>query len=83
MREIEPPFELENGGIHIRVSEHEVSEERIFHLEFSDKRKPLNITVGGVRPKERFWTSIPQGRQSEAEQYGKLIANYIRSKRKA
>ena len=81
MREIEPPFEIEDGGVPIKVSEHEISGERIFHLEFPDKRKPLNITLGGVKPKERFWTSIPQGRQQEAEELGRLIALYIRSKR--
>jgi hypothetical protein len=81
MREVEPPFEIGSGGVHIKVSEHEISGERIFHLEFSDKRKPLNITVGGVRPKERFLTSIPQGRQDKAEELGRLIAQYIRRKR--
>jgi hypothetical protein len=53
MRESEPPFEIENGGVYIKVSEHEIAGERVFHLEFPDKRKPHNTTVGGIRSKER------------------------------
>ncbi|MGN6640114.1 MAG: hypothetical protein ACTHJ8_14490 [Mucilaginibacter sp.] len=38
----------------------------------------------GERPNgEKIWTSIPQGRQDEAEQFGKLIADFIRNKRNA
>lgn len=81
MREIEPPFEIESKG-QIRVSEHSVGGSRVFHLEFPDQRKALNLMVGETRSGEKFWTSIPEGRQEEAEQYGKLIANYIRAKRK-
>jgi len=81
MRDIEPPFEIQSGGT-IKVSEHSVGGSRVFHLDFPDQRKPLNIMVGETRGGERFWTSIPEGRQNEAEQYGKLIANYIRAKRK-
>jgi hypothetical protein len=82
MREIEPPFDLEWEGSSIKVSEHELAGKRIFHVHFINGNKPLVITVGlGLRD-QKFWTSIPQGRQSEAEQIGKLIAAYIRAKRK-
>lgn len=84
MRPLQPPFELEVTGSTIRVSEHEVKDRRIFHLEFADGRKPLNITVAEMRGTgEKFWTSVPEGRQEEAEQFGRLIAVYIRSKKKA
>lgn len=81
MREIEPPFEIDSTGT-VSVSEHSVGDARVFHLEFPDNRKPLNIMVSETRKGDKFWTSIPEGRQEEAEQYGKLIANYIRAKRK-
>lgn len=55
---------------------------RIFHIDFAGARKNLTITVGYGRKDEKFWTSIPEGRQKEAEEIGKLIANYIRNKRK-
>lgn len=82
MREIEPPFQVEMDGDLVKISEHELAGKRVFHVHFNDSRKPLVITVGlGVRD-QKFWTSIPQGRQAEAEQIGKLIAEYIRAKRK-
>ena len=84
MRELEPPFEISSNSVMIKVSEHRVGGERVFYLEFPDSRKPLKIIVAEKRPSgEKFWTSIPQGRQEEAEQYGKLIATFIRSKTKA
>ena len=64
MRELEPPFQLQINGLTVSVTEHSLSGTRMFHLEFSDKRKPLNITVAEKRPtEEKFWTSVPQGRQ--------------------
>ena len=82
MREIEPPFEIEYEGMPANVSEHDVQDTRVFHITFSDKRKPLVITVADAPGNKKWWTSVPQGRQTEAEQVGKLIATYIRAKRK-
>jgi hypothetical protein len=82
MRPIEQPFEIESNGIVIKVSEHVIADERVFHLVFPDKRKELNLIVAEERPSgKRFWTSTPEGRQEEAEQFGKLIADHIRKKR--
>ena len=83
MREIEPTFEIEYEGLTANVGEHDIQDTRIFHIAFGDKRKPLVITVAEGPGNKRWWTSVPQGRQSEAEQIGKLIAAYIRAKRKA
>lgn len=84
MRELEAPFTITDAGAIIQVSEHQLKEMRLFRLVFPDNRKPLNITVAERRGTgEKFWTSVPEGRQEEAEQFGRLIANYIRSKRKA
>ncbi|MBS1532763.1 MAG: hypothetical protein JSU01_20845 [Bacteroidetes bacterium] len=82
MREIEPPFEIESEGVTIAVTEHSIHGSRVFRLAFPDQRKPLVITVGERPGGEKFWTSTPQGRQFEAEKFGKLIANFIRNKRK-
>jgi hypothetical protein len=82
MREIEPPFGLELDGHMIRVVEHELQGKRVFHVDFKDSRKALVLTVGlGLRD-QKFWTSIPEGRQDEAQQIGKLIAEHIRTKKK-
>lgn len=82
MREIEPPFELEYEGTRIKVAEHDIKDKRIFYIDFNGVRKPLTITVGLNRFDEKFWTSIPEGRQEEAEEIGKLIAGHIRNKKK-
>ena len=82
MRELEPPFTIENEGAVINVSEHTIDGNRIFRLQFPDKRKPLTITVAEMPGGKKWWTSVPQGRQAEAEQFGRLIANFIRSKKK-
>lgn len=82
MREIESPFQLEIEGNIIQVTEHDLKGKRVFHLNFNGWKKPLIITVALTRSDEKFWTSIPEGRQKEAEQVGKLIAAHIRNKRR-
>lgn len=82
MREIEAPFEIELNGARIRISEHELQGKRVFHADLGEASKALVLTVGLNNRNEKFWTSIPQGRQDEAQQIGKLIAEHIRAKRK-
>ena len=81
MREVEPPFDIEYKGATIKVTEAEIKSRRIFYIQFPGNRKILTITVGKGLGDEKFWTSIPEGRQQEAEEVGKLIAAYIRSKK--
>jgi hypothetical protein len=82
MREIEPPFEVVYEGKTIIVREHELRSKRVFHIDFAGWKKPLTMTVALTRSDEKFWTSIPEGRQKEAEDIGKLIGQYIRNKNK-
>lgn len=82
MRELEPPFELDYQGKPIKVAEHEIKDKRVFYIDFNGWSKPLTITVGLNRFDEKFWTSIPEGRQKEAEEIGRLIAGHIRNKKK-
>ena len=81
MREVEPPFEIEYKGNVSKVTEAEIKTRRVFHIQFMDGKKPLTLTVALGKNDEKFWTSIPEGRQEEAEEVGKLIASYIRSKK--
>jgi hypothetical protein len=80
MREITPPFEIEYDGEAVRVTEAEIRDRRIFYLAFANGRKPLTITVARDKKDVKFWTSIPEGRQEEAEKAGKQIAAFIRNK---
>ena len=82
MREVEPPFELEYKGKAFTVTEAEIRNRRIFHMQIPGEKRVLTITVGKGPREEKFWTSVPEGRQQEAEEVGKLIAEYIRRKKK-
>jgi len=81
MRELEPSFDLDFNDQHLRISEHEIAGKRVFHVNFGGGKKPLVISVGLNSKNQKFWTSIPEGRQAEAQQIGKLIAEYIREKK--
>jgi len=80
MRPVEEPFEIEFDGNLIGIREHQIADRRVFYIDFKGRRKALAITVGLNRKDEKFWTSVPEGRQDEAEIIGRLIAQYIRSK---
>ena len=63
----------------INVQKHSVGGQTIFKVDFSDKRKPLVLTRAMHANTNRFWTSIPEGRQKEAEEVGKLISEYYKT----
>jgi len=46
---------------------------------FSINRTPLVVTRALHSNAYRFWTSIPEGRQQEAEEVGALISEYFKS----
>jgi predicted DNA-binding protein (MmcQ/YjbR family) len=71
-------FEVIFEGTVLNVSEHYFADLRIFKVQFPDNRKPLALTVATGMNK-KFWTSVPQGRQAEAEKIGSLIALYFKS----
>ncbi|CAN5775655.1 hypothetical protein BH10BAC2_BH10BAC2_39990 [soil metagenome] len=72
-------FELDYKNGRIRVQEHFVANQVIFRIAFSDKRPTLIITRALTNNAAHFWTSIPEGRQIEADEIGPLIAVYIKS----
>ena len=72
-------FEVTLEELTLQVTEHYIGEQRIFRIIFPDKRKPLVITVAQSLGK-KFWTSVPQGRQEEAEKVGRLIALYFKNR---
>ncbi len=70
-------FELNFKGEKISVQRHLLSNQTIYRILFSDKRTPLVITRALNENAARWWTSIPEGRQREANEIGPLIAEYI------
>ena len=72
-------FEIDFKDGKIRVQRHLVSNQTIYRVIFSDNRNPLVVTRALTENATHWWTSIPEGRQREAEEIGPLIANYIKS----
>jgi hypothetical protein len=73
----EDEFEIDINGLNLKVASHLISGDELFHIVFSDGRPPLVVheAIAGNRP---FWTSIPQGRQKEAEFFGARIAEHFK-----
>ena len=75
----ETNFELNFKDGTIRVQRHSIGAQVIFRVTFSNKRTPLVVTRALHANAYRFWTSIPEGRQDEAEEVGALISEYFKS----
>lgn len=73
------PFELELNGVKMNVVELNIPGSTAFRVSFSSARHPIVV----ARSKEFMsgWTSIPEGRQKEADGVGKLIEDYFKSQR--
>ena len=75
-------FEVELNGQVVRVSDHTIKSARVYHIVYPNSKTPLNITIAEDADGLKFWTSLPEGRQEEAEFAGKVIATYIREYRR-
>lgn len=75
-------FEVELNGQMVLVSDHTIRSARVFHIVYPGTTPPLNITIAENADGVKFWTSVPEGRQEEAELAGKVIAAYIREYRR-
>jgi hypothetical protein len=76
-------FEMELNGVIMKVSELDLPGYIAFRIEFSSKRPSMVVARTKDAEKNIFWTSIPEGRQQEAEGVGKLIEEYFQKKEKS
>jgi len=81
MENSEDIFELNFKDGMIRIQRHLLSNQIIYRIVFSDKRNPLVITIAITENAAHWWTSIPEGRQGEAEEIGQLIEKYFETKK--
>lgn len=72
-------FQLDFRQGKIQVQRHSIGAQVIFRVVFSDNRAPLVVTRATHGNAYKFWTSIPEGRQKEAEEVGTLISEYFKS----
>lgn len=75
-------FDIELNGLAAHVTGHTIRSAKVFHIVYSNSKPALNITVAENSDGVKFWTSVPEGRQEEAEFAGKVIASYIREYRR-
>ena len=61
------------------MQRHSISGQVIYRVLYLDNRPPLVLTRALHANAHFFWTSIPEGRQAEAEEVGTLIAEHIKS----
>lgn len=74
-------FELEYKGVTMTVERLPLPGHVSFRVIFSSARQPLVIARATNAEMTKFWTSIPEGRQKEAEGVGALIQEYLQSKK--
>ena len=72
-------FDMEYRGEMLQVQKHSLGGQTIFRIAFPDRRRPLIITRASDPNGSRWWTSIPEGRQQEAEEFGALVSQYYKS----
>jgi hypothetical protein len=70
-------FDFQLDDLKVAVTEHTVNGQQVFRLVFGDNRSPLIISRAKTWNGE-IWTSIPRGRQKEAEEFGKQISKHLK-----
>jgi hypothetical protein len=66
----------------VHVSVHKIKSAKVFHLVFDSGKPDLNLTIATKDDGDKFWTSLPEGRQEEAELAGDAIGAYLREYRR-
>ncbi|MCF3107340.1 hypothetical protein LL912_00975 [Niabella sp. CC-SYL272] len=70
-------FEFEAYGVMLMCQRIKIGRSVVFHVKFNSKRSQITITLAKGPEKNYFWTSVPEGRQREAEGVGALIEEYL------
>ena len=72
-------FDLAFGNSTIRVEQIQIPGQTFFRVNFSNQIPQLALLRATDANGARFWTSIPEGRQKEAEGVGRLIEEYFKT----
>ena len=73
------PFDISYQAMTLKVQEYDMQGSTVFQVIFPDKRQQLLVTrVQG--PSGKHWTSVPEGRQKEAEEVGEQIMAKIQKR---
>ena len=74
-------FQIESHGVTLTIERLKLAGDVAFRVVFSSGRPAIVIARAIDFDSRKFWTSIPEGRQKEAEGVGLLIEKYLESKK--
>ena len=70
-------FSFDAYGVTITCQRLDIPKNVVYYVKFSSARKPITIARAKFVDSNVRWTSIPEGRQKEAEGIGELIDQYL------
>jgi hypothetical protein len=70
------PFEIKHMGIQLSVVPKKFGKDWVYIIRFEGATPPFMLTRATQEKGGHFWTSIPEGRQEEAEKIGPKITTY-------
>lgn len=73
-------FSFEVNGVTLTCLRLDIPKHVAYYIKFSSARKPITIARAKFVDSKVRWTSIPEGRQKEAEGVGQLIDQYLSRK---
>jgi hypothetical protein len=79
--DFEDSFTFEVHGVSLTCERVDLPRVVAYRIVFSSRRDPIVITQAKSPDNSKFWTSIPEGRQKEAEGVGRLIDEYLKNKK--
>ncbi len=73
-------FSIDAYGVIITCQRLDIPKHVAYYVKFSSARKPITVARAKFVDSNVRWTSIPEGRQKEAEGIGKMIDQYLSRK---
>jgi len=78
MKEATSHFDINFNGKVLKVKEVLMGKDKLYVVSGEDM-PPLGLTLAMAHGGGKFWTSMPEGRQQEAEDIGPLIDEYFKN----
>jgi hypothetical protein len=77
MKKSDYQFQLKSNGVSMKVEKLKLPMLTAFRVKFKGARQPLVIIPQINSNAIKFWKSIPEERQEEADEVGSLIDRYL------
>lgn len=81
MKEAPTYFDITFNGKALKVKEVLMGKDKVYIVS-GEGMQTLGLTIAKAHGGGLFWTSMPQGRQKEAEDIGPLIDDYLKNTNK-